>query len=209
MASTSALTRSLGFFDREVAQQGTSDEALLQSIAAGDQRALKVLFARHNVRLFRFLMRFLACEETAEELLNEVFIEVWRNAGQFGARSRVSTWLLAIGRYKALSALRRRSNHEVNDEVVEFMEDPSDDPEVTLQKSERSEILRDCLKQLSAAHREIIDLIYYHGRTIDDVADIISIPANTVKTRMFYARKRIGELLAERGFDRACAAPFC
>jgi DNA-directed RNA polymerase specialized sigma24 family protein len=72
-----------------------------------------------------------------------------------------------------------------------------------LQKTERSEVLRDCLKQLSPAHREIIDLVYYHERTIDDVAEIIGVPQNTVKTRMFYARKRIGELLAARGLEHA------
>jgi RNA polymerase sigma-70 factor (ECF subfamily) len=155
------------------------------------------------VRVFRFLTRFVDNEATAEDLVSEVFIEVWRNAGQFEARSQVSTWLLAIARHKALSALRRRSADELDDDVIEFIEDPSDSPEVTLQKTERSEILHDCLKQLSPAHREIIDLVYYHERTIDDVAEIIGVPANTVKTRMFYARKRIGELLAARGLERA------
>jgi len=87
--------------------------------------------------------------------------------------------------------------------VIEFIEDPSDDAQTALEKTERAEILRDCLKQLSPAHREIVDLVYYHERSIDDVAAIIGVPQNTVKTRMFYARKRIGELLAARGFERA------
>jgi RNA polymerase sigma-70 factor (ECF subfamily) len=135
--------------------------------------------------------------------VSEVFIEVWRHAGQFEARSQVSTWLLAIARHKALSALRRCSTDELDDDVIRIIEDPSDNPEVTLQKTERNEILRDCLKQLSPSHREIIDLVYYHERTIDDVAEIIGVPPNTVKTRLFYARKRIGELLAARGLERA------
>jgi RNA polymerase sigma-70 factor (ECF subfamily) len=188
---------------RRSADRASSDEVLVGLIAHGDRDAMHVLFGRHNVRVFRFLMRFVGDEATAQDLVNEVFIEVWRNAGQFGARSQVSTWLLAIGRHKALSALRRRSTDELDDDVIEFIEDPSDNPEVTLQKTERNEILLDCLKQLSPAHREIIDLVYYHERTIDDVAEIIGVPPNTVKTRMFYARRRIGELLAARGFDRA------
>ena len=179
----------------------TSDHVLVGLIAQGDRDAMKVLFARHNVKVFRFLMRFVDSEATAEDLVSEVFIEVWRNAGQFAARSQVSTWLLAIARHKALSALRRRSTEELDEEVLEFIEDPSDTPEAALQKTERSEILRECLTQLSPAHREIIDLVYYHERTIDDVAEIIGVPQNTVKTRMFYARKRIGELLAARGLD--------
>jgi RNA polymerase sigma-70 factor (ECF subfamily) len=181
----------------------TSDEALVGLIAQGDQSAMQVLYGRHNVRVFRFLMRFVDGEATAEDLVSEVFIEVWRNAGQFAARSQVSTWLLAIARHKALSALRRRSNDELDEDVIEFIEDPSDNPEVAVQKTERAEILRDCLKQLSPAHREIIDLVYYHERTIEDVAEIIGVPQNTVKTRMFYARKRVAELLAARGLERA------
>ena len=188
---------------RRAAGKEASDQALVALIAQGDKHAMQVLFGRHNVRVFRFLMRFVDGEATAEDLVSEVFIEVWRNAGQFEARSQVSTWLLAIARHKALSALRRRSTEELDDDVIEFIEDPTDSPEVTLQKTERAEILRDCLKQLSPAHREIIDLVYYHERTIEDVAEIIGVPANTVKTRMFYARKRIGELLAARGLDRA------
>lgn len=181
----------------------TSDATLVDLIAQGDKDAMRVLFGRHNVRVFRFLMRFVDGEATAEDLVSEVFIEVWCNAGQFEARSQVSTWLLSIARHKALSTLRRRSTEELDDDVIQFIEDPSDNPEVVMQKTERSEILRDCLKQLSPAHREIIDLVYYHERTIEDVAEIIGVPTNTVKTRMFYARKRIGELLAARGLERA------
>lgn len=188
---------------RPADKKETSDQALVGLIARGDRDAMQVLFARHNVRVFRFLMRFVDSEATAEDLVSEVFIEVWRNAAKFETRSQVSTWLLGIARHKALSALRRRSTDELDDDVIEFIEDPSDNPEVTLQKAERSAILRDCLKQLSPAHREIIDLVYYHERTIDDVAEIIGVSQNTVKTRMFYARKRIGELLAARGLERA------
>lgn len=180
-----------------------SDEKLIKSIAIGDQRALRLLFARHNVSLFRFLLRFVKSEATAEELVSEVFIDVWQRAGQFKGQSKVSTWLLGIARYKALSALRQPFMDELDEDVAGLIADQSDDPEAALHKTERRELLSDCLKQLSPAHREIIDLVYYHERTIDDVAQIIGVPINTVKTRMFYARKRIGELLAVRGCDRA------
>jgi RNA polymerase sigma-70 factor (ECF subfamily) len=183
----------------------TPDEVLVGLAAQGDRNAMQVLYRRHNMRVFRFLMRFVDGEAAAEDLVSEVFLEAWRKAGKFAARSSVSTWLLAIARYKALSDLRKRSADGLNDDVIEFIEDPADDPETALGKAERGEILRDCLRQLSPAHREIIDLVYYHERTIDDVAEIIGVPQNTVKTRMFYARKRIGELLAARGFASATA----
>ena len=188
---------------RRSVDKETSDEVLVGLVAQGDKDAMQVLFGRHNVRVFRFLLRFVESEATAEDLVSEVFIEVWRHADQFEARSQVATWLLAIARHKALSTLRRRSTDELDQDVIEFIEDPSDDPELALQKTERSEILRDCLKQLSPAHREIIDLVYYHERTIDDVAEIIGVPQNTVKTRMFYARKCIAKLMAARGIERA------
>jgi RNA polymerase sigma-70 factor (ECF subfamily) len=184
--------------------QESSDEALVLAVATGDKQALQVLFGRHNVRVYRFILRFLNDESAAEDLVSEVFLDLWRQAERFERRCQVSTWLMAIARNKALSALRRRSTDELDEEVAEFIEDPSDTPEVAMQHRQRSVILSDCLKQLSAAHREIIDLVYYHEKSIDEVADIIGVPQNTVKTRMFYARKRIGELMVERGLDRAC-----
>src|SRR5215470_17475316 len=91
------------------AAQDTTDEALIAAIAKGDKRALQVLFGRHNVRVFRFVLRFLNDEAAAEDMVSEVFLDVWRQADRFEGRSQVSTWLLAIARNKALSVLRRRS----------------------------------------------------------------------------------------------------
>lgn len=185
------------------AAQDTSDEALVAAVAQGDKRALQVLFGRHNVRVYRFVLRILNDEAAAEDMVSEVFFDVWRQAERFERRSQVSTWLLAIARNKALSVLRRRSTEELDEEVAEFIEDPSDNPEVSMQKKQQSSVLRDCLTQLSPAHREIVDLVYYHEKTVEEVAEIVGVPTSTVKTRMFYARKRIGELMTEKGLTRA------
>jgi RNA polymerase sigma-70 factor (ECF subfamily) len=179
------------------------DEALLALIAGRDKRALQSLYGRHHLRVYRFALRFLNDEAAAEDTVSEVFIDVWRQAGRFEGRSQVTTWLLAIARNKALSLLRRRSAEELDDEVAEFIEDPSDNPEIAMQKTQRASVLQDCLTQLSPAHREIVDLVYYHEKTVEEVAEIIDVPTNTVKTRMFYARKRIGELMAAKGLNRA------
>jgi RNA polymerase sigma-70 factor, ECF subfamily len=180
----------------------TSDEVLLGLIADGDKDAMRLLYARHNVRVFRFLIRIVGNEAAAEDLLNEVFVEVWRNAGRFEARSRVSTWILAIARFKALASLRRRPLEALDDDAYESVEDAADNPEDAMQKVERSAILQDCLNQLSVAHRQVVDLVYYHEQSIDEVAEIIGVPQSTVKTRVFYARKRIAELMAARGIER-------
>jgi RNA polymerase sigma-70 factor, ECF subfamily len=179
------------------------DAALIRSIAAGDKHAMQILFARHNVRVFQFLLRFVGDKSAAEDLVSDVFLDVWRQASRFQARSQVSTWLLAIARNKAISALRRRSTEELDEDEAAAMEDPQDNPEVTLQNRQKTEILLNCPTQLSPAHREIIDLVYYHEKSIDEVAEIIGVPQNTVKTRMFYARKRIAELMIVQGIDRA------
>jgi RNA polymerase sigma-70 factor (ECF subfamily) len=135
-------------------------------------------------------------------LISEVFLDVWRQAGKFEGRSAASTWMLSIARFKALSALRRRPEEELDDETAEQIEDHADDPETALAKKDKSSALRECLARLSADHREIIDLVYYHEKSVEEVAEIVGIPEATVKTRMFYARKKLSELLKEQGIDR-------
>jgi RNA polymerase sigma-70 factor (ECF subfamily) len=184
-------------------QSDSSDVTLIRSIAAGDKHAMQLLFARHNVRVFRFLVRFVGDKSAAEDLVSEVFLDVWRQAGRFQGRSQVKTWLLAVARNKALSALRRRSTEELDEEAVAAIEDTDNNPEVTIQTRQTSEILLNCLTQLSPAHREIIDLVYYHEKSIDEVAKITRVQRNTVKTRMFCARKRIAELMSAQGVARS------
>ena len=105
-------------------------------------------------------------------------------------------------RFKALNALQRRPMEELDDEKAGAIEDQADDPEVTLAKKDKGAALRACLGKLSAEHREIVDLVYYHEKSVEEVAAIVGIPEATVKTRMFYARKKLSELLKEQGIDR-------
>jgi RNA polymerase sigma-70 factor, ECF subfamily len=182
--------------------QTTPDDVLIGRIAQGDRLAMQQLFARHHVRMYRFVLRLVGDATAAEDLISEVFLDVWRQADRFEGRSAVSTWLLAIARFKALSVLRKRSDKELDEETAAGIEDTSDDPEVVVQKKDKGEILRKCLSALSAEHREIIDLVYYHEKSVEEVAEIVKIPENTVKTRMFYARKRLGELLKAAGVER-------
>jgi RNA polymerase sigma-70 factor (ECF subfamily) len=163
---------------------------------------MQVLFARHHVRVYRFVLRLVRNEASAEDLIGEVFLDVWRQADRFEGRSAVSTWLLAIARFKALSSMRRKPDEELDEEAAGAIEDTSDTPEVSLQKKDKSELLRNCLEQLSREHREVIDLVYYHEKSVEEVAEIVGIPEATVKTRMFYARKKLSELLKAAGLDR-------
>jgi RNA polymerase sigma-70 factor (ECF subfamily) len=173
------------------AAQSSSDETLVERIAAGDGLAMQALFVRHRMPVYRWLLRFVTDQTLAEDLLSEVFLDVWRQAGRFEGRSSFSTWLLSIARFKALSARRRRTEAEWDEKIEATVADPSNDPEAVLQENERSELLRQALTRLSLEHREIIDLVYYHEKSVDECAQILGIPAATVKTRMFYARKNL------------------
>jgi RNA polymerase sigma-70 factor (ECF subfamily) len=184
------------------ANQATSDEVLIGRIAKGDRLAMQVLFARHHVRVYRFVLRLVGNPTVAEDLISDVFLDVWRQADKFEGRSAVSTWMLAIARFKALSALRKKPDEELDEETAETIEDTSDNPEVSLEKKDKSAVLRQCLEKLSPEHREIIDLVYYHEKSVEEVAEIVGIPENTVKTRMFYARKKLAELLQAAGVER-------
>ena len=179
-----------------------SDETLIALIATHDRNAMHDLFVRHKTRVFRFLLRVVGDAAAAEDVLNEVFIEVWRHAGQFEARSKVSTWMLAIAHFKAAAWRRRRTSDQLDDTAAESIKDQSDDPEIVVQKQGSSVVIRECLQRLSPAHRTILDLIYYHEQSIAEVARIIGVPENTVKTRAYYARKCVAQLLAERGIGR-------
>jgi RNA polymerase sigma-70 factor (ECF subfamily) len=179
--------------------QDTSDEALIDLIADGDTRAMQVLYARHNVRVYRFILRLTGNQSLAEDLVSEVFLDVWRQAEGFESKSQVSTWLLAIARYKALSALRRRTDEPLDDEMAATIEDTADDPETAVNTKDRAIIIQKCLTQLSPAHREVIDLVYYHEKSVDEVAQIVGVPPATVKTRMFYARSKMADLLKQSG----------
>ncbi|MET0219829.1 MAG: sigma-70 family RNA polymerase sigma factor [Tardiphaga sp.] len=188
-----------------VAARTTSDEMLLEGIAGGDRTAMHTLYARHNVRIYRFVMRMLRDTTAAEDLVSQVFLDVWRTADRFEGRSQVSTWLLSIARFKALTALRARKHEDIDQDDVLEIADGADNPEACLDRSRTSAILRACIARLSPAHREIVDLVYYHEKSVEEVAHLIGIPASTVKTRMFYARKQLADLLKTAGIDSIAA----
>jgi RNA polymerase sigma-70 factor (ECF subfamily) len=178
-----------------MARVPSSDEMLIKRIADGDQLAMRTLFSRHQMPMYRWLVRIVRDEALAEDLLSEVFLDVWRQAVSFEARSSVSTWLLAIARYKALSALRRRTDAQLDDDVAATIPDTADDPERALQNKDRHELLRRSLARLSPEHGEVIDLVYYHGKSVKEVAEVVGVAEATVKTRMFYARRKLAELV--------------
>jgi len=177
------------------------DVALLREIARGNQLAMRTLFMRHQVRVYRFVMRFVRDRGQAEDIVSEVFFTAWQQADRFKGRSSVSTWLLSIARHKALTAIKRPPLDHVDSDAAAAVADPALDPEAKIDRRDSGTTLRRCLDGLSREHGEMIDLVYYQQKSIKEIVDILGIPTNTVKTRMFYARKRLAALLGAAGVD--------
>lgn len=179
-----------------------SDRELVARVARGDRAAVRLLFMRHHARVYRFVTRQTGSETMADDIANEVFLELWRQAPKFEGRSEVSTWLLGIARFKSLSYLRKRKEAWIGEDDGDQVADDADTPEVRAMKDDKGAALRRCIDKLPEVHRSVVDLAYYHGKSISEIAEILAIPEATVKTRMFYARKKLGESLVAAGHDR-------
>jgi RNA polymerase sigma-70 factor (ECF subfamily) len=182
-------------------EERISDEMLLKGVAEGDKAAMHIMFARHRVRVFRFIQGMVRNAAIADDLVSQVFLDVWRSANRFENRARVSTWLLSIARFKALSSLRGRTYETIDQDDVAGIVDDADTPEVALDRKETNAILRECIDRLSPDHREIIDLVYYHEQSVAEASVIVGIPVATVKSRMFFARKYLARMLVNAGFE--------
>jgi RNA polymerase sigma-70 factor (ECF subfamily) len=183
------------------------DEKLIAQISDGDRLAMRNLYLRHERRVFRFILRIVGDRCLAEEVMSEVFFDVWKKAAHFAGRSSVSTWLLGIARHKALTAAAAKSRrYELLEGAAMSVADPSADLDEAMLGRERGTLLRRSLGALSPEHREVIDLVYYQEKTIKEIVGLLGIPENTVKTRMFYARKRLAALVETDGADRPAVA---
>lgn len=174
-----------------------SDLSLLNAIATGDRQAMQILYARYSVKVHRFVVRMIRDPSQAEDVLSEVFFEVWQQAGRFSRRSQVPTWILAIARLKAISIGGERIDETLDKETVEAIADEAEGPHAILEKRDTGNLLRQCIQRLPQIHREILDLVYYHELSLAEAAEVVGVPQNTVKTRLFNARKKMLALLRE------------
>ena len=172
----------------------------MELIAAGDRRAFREIYDRYYKRIYLYSYRLLGDGEGAKEVANEVMAEVWKGAKKFRGESKPSTWMFGIAVNKLRKEIKRRppahddleslGKKEVGEKTMQ------DD---TTYHSELREQMRLAIKRLSPEHRAVLDLTYYQGLSIKEIAEIMDCPLNTVKTRMFYARKRLGGILKEMG----------
>jgi RNA polymerase sigma-70 factor (ECF subfamily) len=169
------------------------DAALLQRIAGGNRAAFEALYRTYFTRLGRFLQRMLRRPPLIEEVINDTMYVVWQRASSYTGASKPSTWIFGIAYRKALKALA-----EIDDPIEpDEDEEPHDETTAAdaLLQSELRFLLNQAIGRMTAEHRAVIELTYYHGCPYREIAQIMGCPIETVKTRMFYARRRLRELL--------------
>jgi RNA polymerase sigma-70 factor (ECF subfamily) len=181
-------------------QENSEPELLwVQQIAQGDRDAFEKLYAAYRVRLFHYLFRMVGETGLAEELTTDVMVEAWKGAAKFRGESKASTWLLGIARHKALNELRRRRPVTVEVETATAVAASTESPEESVIHDHLQKTMKQAIGELSAEHREVVELAFYHELSYQEIAAIMECPVNTVKTRMFYARRRLQELLQGLG----------
>ena len=176
--------------------------ALVAQVARGDQAAFETLFHRYYPRLKRFLEPMARQPHLVDEIVNDTMFVVWRKAETFNLRSKVSTWIIGIALRRGLKALRRRED-AVGAEAAEAAIATECGPEGQLLRRELGSQLGRALRSLSAEQRDIVELCFYQGYSYREIATLVDCPVDTVKTRMFYARRRLKALLTERGEEAA------
>lgn len=174
------------------------DHALLQAVAAKDRRAFETLYRRYYRRLFGYLLKLTRRAEIVEEVLDDVMFVVWQKASRFDGRSRPSSWILGIAYRKALKALSRLPPPTARPPAPDDAVDRAG-PERAVVERQVATTLERALGEISPEQRAVVELTYYEGYSYREIAGILGCPVNTVKTRMFYARRRLREVLPELG----------
>jgi RNA polymerase sigma-70 factor (ECF subfamily) len=192
-----------------------SDVELIRGVARGDRPSFETLYCRHAARLRRYLVTMLRQPEAVDETLNDVMFAIWLGAVRFDPSiARPTTWFLAIAHNKVLDvfAQRRVRSAEIafdpldmeravtegESEPVMHPHDP-DTPQRTLLAHELGQVLNDALGLLSTQHRTVIELAFGQDCSYQEIACITGVPVNTVKTRMFYARRHLADILRTLG----------
>ena len=181
-----------------VEEKTKRDTELLKKIAEGDRDAFTELYISYQPRLIKFCSRMLKYDVAlASDMADEALIEVWRSAGSFSGLSQPSTWIHSIARFRMIGYLRKNKELLQDDDFEQLnIEDTDLLPEQEVIISERDQEIIDNLAKLSEKHREVIELVYYRELSIKDISVMLDISENTVKTRMFYARKHLKSLLS-------------
>ncbi|MEM7360067.1 MAG: RNA polymerase sigma factor [Pseudomonadota bacterium] len=174
------------------------DEQLLVLIGRGrDKIALAELYDRYRHNLGNYLRRKMHQDSLVDEIYNDVMHLVWQKADEYRGDSTVKTWIFGIAYRLCLERSRKESKHNQNRAGVEFDDIPSSAGEIQ-KRIELNEVLRKATEKLGESHRVVIELAYFHGYNLEEIADIVESPVNTVKTRLFHARQNLRAIIGQQ-----------
>lgn len=183
--------------------QETSTD-LLKKISTGDETAFADFYHLYESRLYRFIKSKLNDSFEASDILNEVFLEVWRKAHTFEGRSKVSTWLFGIAYFKTVDRLRKKKPETVDDDSLLEIKDETPETLSTMITAEDKGDIRHCIDTLKSAHRAVMELTFFNDLSYREISNIVDCPENTVKTRMFHAKQAMKRCLTLRmGFKES------
>jgi len=180
------------------ARQGGAEAVevrLIGAIAKGDAQAFETLYRGYFPRLARFLDRMTRSAHLIEEIVNDTMMVVWQKAGTFDGTSKVSTWIFAIAYRKGLKVIGAFDN-PVESDSEDYASAAENEPEQEFSQQQLQALLGKTLDALPAEQRHVVNLAYYHGMDYGEIAEIMECPVNTVKTRMFHARRRMKIILS-------------
>lgn len=184
--------------------EGMPDRALLAAAAAGERSAFEQLYRRHEQRVYLYVLSFVRDRSLAEDVLIDAMTSVWDGAGNFAGDSQVTTWILGIARHKAFDALRRSARRAEEDPLEDSpdLASEQDSPVEAAERESSQSLARRAMARLSTDHQEILRLAFFEELPYEEIAALLSIPANTVKTRVYYAKQQFRHFvdqLAGRG----------
>jgi RNA polymerase sigma-70 factor (ECF subfamily) len=180
--------------------QTDNDLALVQRLAAGDDATMHELYAAYGQRLYAYALRLTDDPAQAEDVVQDALVAAWKSAQTFRGEGRLLAWLLGIVHHTALKSVRHRSQ-PITDEMEEMLETGQASPEQQVERDERSEQVRDCLGSLSPDHQAVLELVFYQGLSLEEVAEVCQVPVGTVKSRLSYARRSLRGMLSRQGLE--------
>lgn len=169
------------------------DFELMKRISKGDEHAFKELFEETHKKVYFYLFRLFKDKNLAEDILIDTYTEAWRNARNFRGESRLLTWIIGIARNLAMNRFKK----------THYFERIDDFPDIPDQKNSQEigigNVIQKAIEELSLKHREVLDLVFFQEMTYKEVSELLKIPVNTVKTRVFYAKKELKNILEKMG----------
>lgn len=187
-------------FSRTIQDGGdlSSDQArdldLIRRISQEDEAALRELYGRYGQRMYAYALRLTNLPQKAEDVVQDTLIVVWQSSSRFRGEGRVLAWLLGIVHHTAMKSLRH-SHQPITEAMEETIPTSLVSPEERIQVKEEVQLLRRGLESLSADHRAVLELVFYQGLNLKEVADVCDCPVGTVKSRLSYARKHLQGIL--------------